>query len=98
MAVLLQAGLDGVKRELTPTPAVNSNIYVMNEDERTAAKISDLPSTLHNALKELRKDEVVKEALGEHIFEWFLRNKRSEWLAYKTHVTQFEFDRYLRAL
>ena len=46
----------------------------------------------------MEKSELVREALGEHIFEWFLRNKRSEWRAYKTHVSQFEFDRYLRAL
>jgi glutamine synthetase len=42
--------------------------------------------------------ELVQEALGEHIFEWFLRNKRSEWRAYKTHVSAFEIDRYLKAL
>lgn len=95
MAVLLQSGLDGIKRELTPTPAVNSNIYVMNEAEREAAKISDLPSTLHNALKELRKDEVIKEALGEHIFNNFLASKRFEWDSYKQSVSEWERDQYL---
>jgi glutamine synthetase len=95
MAALLQAGLDGIKQELTPTPAVNSNIYVMNEDERAAAKISDLPSTLHNALKELRKDDVIKDALGDHIFNNFLVSKRFEWDAYKQSVSEWEREQYL---
>jgi len=95
MAVLLQSGLDGVKRELEPTPAVNSNIYVMNEEEREEAKISDLPSTLHNALKELRKDDIVKDALGEHIFNSFLTSKRYEWDAYKQSVSEWERQQYL---
>ncbi len=67
MAVLLQAGLDGIRRELTPPPAVDRNIYVMNEEERAEAQIEDLPSTIHNAIKELRKDDVMIDALGKHI-------------------------------
>jgi len=66
-----------------------------NEDERAAAKISDLPSTLHNALKELRKDDVVKEALGDHIFNNFLISKRFEWDAYKQSVSEWEREQYL---
>jgi glutamine synthetase len=46
----------------------------------------------------MEKSDLVLDALGEHIFEWFLRNKRNEWRAYKTHVSQFEIDRYLRSL
>ncbi len=46
----------------------------------------------------MERSELVHEALGEHIFEWFLRNKRSEWKAYKTHVSAFEHERYLRML
>jgi glutamine synthetase len=46
----------------------------------------------------MEKSELVQAALGEHIFEWFLRNKRTEWRDYKTHVSQFELNRYLRAL
>jgi glutamine synthetase len=46
----------------------------------------------------MERSELVHEALGEHIFEWFLRNKRNEWKAYKTHVSGFEHNRYLRAL
>ncbi|MGC3150541.1 type I glutamate--ammonia ligase, partial [Enterococcus faecalis] len=64
MAVLLQAGLDGIRNELTPPPAVDRIIYVMNEEERQHAQIEVLPSTLHNAIKVLRKDQVMFDAYG----------------------------------
>ena len=53
---------------------------------------------LADALRVMESSSLVHEALGEHIFEWFLRNKRIEWRAYKTHVSAFEIDRYLKAL
>lgn len=83
MAVLLQAGLDGIRNELTPPPAVDRNIYVMNEEEREEAQIQDLPSTIHNAIKELRKDKVMIDALGNHIFANFVEAKRLEWAAFR---------------
>ena len=60
--------------------------------------IDQLPQSLSDSLKVMEKSELVQEALGEHIFEWFLRNKRSEWRGYKTHVSAYEIDRYLKAL
>jgi glutamine synthetase len=60
--------------------------------------IDQLPQSLSDSLRVMEQSTLVQEALGEHIFEWFLRNKRSEWRAYKTHVSAFEHDRYLRAL
>ncbi|KAF1302755.1 type I glutamate--ammonia ligase [Enterococcus saccharolyticus] len=95
MAVLLQAGLDGISNKLVPTPAVNSNIYTMNEEERAEAQISDLPSTLHNALKELKNDRVVIEALGSHIYNNFVESKRLEWDSYKQSVSTWEREQYL---
>ena len=71
------------------------NIYVMTPEERRAAGITDLPSTLHNALKALTEDEVVKAALGEHIYTSFLEAKRIEWASYATFVSQWEVDNYL---
>ena len=56
------------------------------------------PQSLADALHAMEGSELVHDALGEHIFEWFLRNKRSEWRGYKTHVSAFERDRYLTAL
>jgi glutamine synthetase len=60
--------------------------------------VSQLPQSLSDALKVMESSELVHEALGEHIFEWFLRNKRTEWRGYKTHVSTYEIDRYLRSL
>ncbi|HCT95763.1 type I glutamate--ammonia ligase [Vagococcus sp.] len=95
MAVLLASGLDGVRRGLTPPAEVNQNIYSMTEAEREAAQISDLPSTLHNAVKALRKDSVVQEALGEHIYGNFVEAKQQEWSAYRQHVSEWERDMYI---
>ena len=53
---------------------------------------------MSDALQAMEKSELVADTLGEHVFEWFLRNKRAEWASYKTHVSQFELDRYLPVL
>ena len=95
MAVLLEAGLDGIRREFTPPPAVDRNIYVMTMEEREAAQIYDLPSTIHNAIKALRKDPVMIEALGQHIYGNFNEAKRMEWAAYRQTVSEWEREQYL---
>lgn len=95
MAVLLEAGLDGIRRDLTPPPAVDRNIYVMTEEEREAAQIYDLPSTIHNAIKALRKDPVMIDALGQHIYGNFNEAKRMEWAAYRQTVSEWEREQYL---
>ncbi|MBO0468658.1 type I glutamate--ammonia ligase [Enterococcus plantarum] len=95
MATLLQAGLDGIKNEIDPPQAVDRNIYVMNEEERKEAHIHDLPSTLHNAIKELRKDDVMINALGEHIYVNFVEAKRMEWAAFRQTVSEWEREQYL---
>lgn len=95
MAVLLEAGLDGITRELTPPPAVDRNIYIMNEEERAEALIKDLPSTLHNAIKELRVDPVIVNALGQHIFSNFVEAKRMEWASFRQTVSEWEREQYL---
>ena len=96
MAVLLQAGLDGVRNEITPPAAVDRNIYVMNEEEREEAHIQDLPSTIHNAIKELRKDKVMIDALGQHIFSNFVEAKRLEWAAFRQTVSEWEREQYIK--
>jgi len=63
-----------------------------------AEGIALLPSSLADAIEVMEGSELVADALGEHVFEWFIRNKRAEWLEYKTHVTQFELDKYYRNL
>ena len=98
-SVLLAAGLKGIEEgyEL-PSEGSANNMFEMSDDELAKIGIDQLPQSLNDALKVMESSELVHEALGEHIFEWFLRNKRSEWRSYKTQVTQFELDRYLRAL
>ena len=96
MAVLLRAGLDGIKNKLTPPAPVDRNIYEMTKEEREAEGISDLPGTLHFAIEELRKDEVIKDALGPHIFINFVEAKEIEWNMFRSHVTNWERDHYMK--
>ncbi len=95
LAVMLRAGLDGVVQELDPGPPVNKNIFRMSHRERRHLRIDDLPTTLSEALDELEKSDLVRDALGEHIFEHFLAAKRGEWDDYTRHVSPWERERYL---
>jgi glutamine synthetase len=97
-AVLLAAGLRGVREGYELAPESDANLFEMGDAELSKLGIDQLPQSLSDSLKVMEGSELVQEALGEHIFEWFLRNKRSEWRAYKTHVSAFEIDRYLKAL
>jgi len=98
MSVILAAGLRGISEGYELPTEADANLFEMDDAALTKLGIGTLPQSLAESLKVMESSTLVQEALGEHIFEWFLRNKRSEWRAYKTHVSQFEFDRYLRAL
>jgi glutamine synthetase len=95
MAVLLAAGLDGIKNKLTPPAPVDRNIYVMNKEERNEAGIVDLPPTLSLALDMLKQDEVLIKALGGHLFEHFIEAKEIEWDMFRTQVHPWEREQYL---
>lgn len=95
LAVILKAGLDGVKRGLKAPDPVNRNIYKMTPSERQALGIGSLPGTLGEALDALAQDEVVQEALGEHIYHRFVEAKQIEWDIYRTQVSDWEIDQYL---
>jgi len=95
MAVMLKAGLDGIKRRLSPPPPVDDNLYEMSEPERVSKGIASLPGSLYEALEELKKDTVIKEALGEHILDRFLEAKTREWDCYRKEVHPWEIERYL---
>lgn len=95
MSVMLQAGLDGIKNRIDCPLPVYENIYKMDEAERMRQNILSLPGTLNEALEELSKDEVVKSALGEHIYAKFMEGKREEWKNYNTQVTPWELQQYL---
>ena len=92
MAVMLRAGLDGVVQELDPGPPVNKNIFTMSHRERRHLRIDDLPVNLSEALDELEKSELVRDALGDHIVLHFLAAKRGEWDDYLRHVSPWELD------
>jgi len=94
-AVVLAAGLDGVRREATPPPAVDKNIYTMSARERSRLRIGTLPGDLSEAITALEKDDVVKDALGPHIASQFIDAKRQEWSDYIAQVHGWEIERYL---
>jgi glutamine synthetase len=94
-SVLLAAGLKGIREGYELPLEASANVFELTPEERAAEGIRPLPQSLSEALDVMEGSELVAECLGEHIFEWFLRNKRAEWFAYKSQVTQFELDRYL---
>jgi glutamine synthetase len=97
-SVMLAAGLKGIEEGYELPSEAPGNVFELTAEERAAEGLEQLPQSLSDALTAMERSELVAEALGEHIFEWFLRNKRKEWLAYKSTVTPFELDRYLRML
>jgi len=95
-AAILAAGLDGIKRKSEPPPPVEENIYEMSTEEREERQIATLPGSLEEALAALKQDEVIKDALGEHIMEKFLTAKEQELQDYRTMVSRWEIERYLQ--
>ncbi|SOC38288.1 type I glutamate--ammonia ligase [Ureibacillus acetophenoni] len=96
MAVILEAGLEGIRQGLVPPAPVNRNIYVMTEAERKANGIDNLPPSLDDALRLLEQDEVVKEALGGHIYENFMEAKEIEFEMFRSHVHPWEREQYMK--
>jgi glutamine synthetase len=94
----LAAGLRGIEQNYELPPEADANLFEMGDDALKSMGIDQLPQSLNDALQVMESSSLVHEALGEHIFEWFLRNKRSEWRGYKTQVTPFELQRYLKSL
>ncbi len=94
-SVILAAGMRGIRDGLELPAEAAANLFELSDAERAKAGIDLLPQSLAEALDEMERSELVREALGEHIFEWFLRNKRAEWSEYKAQVTPFELARYL---
>ena len=97
-AVMLGAGLKGIENKYELPAPVEEDIFEMNPAERKAHGITDLPGNLYAAILATEKSEVVKEVLGDHVFNKFIENKTIEWDVYRTHVSQFELDKYLSTL
>ena len=92
-SVILAAGMKGIEKGYDLQEETKVNLW--DSESATTAGVATLPRSLSEALDEMEGSELVQEALGEHIFEWFLRNRRAEWTEYNRQVSQFELDRYL---
>lgn len=97
-AVLLAAGLKGINENYELPPEAGNNIYEMTATQRRDAGIDSLPEDLHEAIQICESSQLVRETLGEHTFEWFIRNKKSEWDDHKVYVSPYELERYLPIL
>src|SRR5512136_1153443 len=96
--VILAGGLDGIKNKIELPAPVEQNVYEMTEKEREERGIHTLPGSLWEAVELARNSKIVREALGEHVFNAFLENKKIEWDKYRTQVTDYEIKRYLPVL
>jgi glutamine synthetase len=94
-AVMLAAGLKGIEENYALPEPVEEDIYEMDEAARKAAGIDSLPGNLFEAIREVQSSSLVRETLGDHIFNKFIENKKIEWDRYQTHVSQFEIEKYL---
>ena len=97
-AVLLGAGLKGIEEGYELPPGAEDDVWSLSDAERHAMGYETLPGNLAEAIDVMAKSELVAEVLGEHVFDFFLRNKRAEWEDYRRVVTPFERQRYLGAL
>jgi glutamine synthetase len=97
-AAMLSAGLTGIENDYEIPPEASNNIYEMTDDERRAAGILSLPEDLYEAIQFADESKVLRNALGDHVHEFLIRNKREEWDAFKSYVTPYELERYLPIL
>ena len=97
LAVCLAAGLDGIERGLTPPEEITANIFAMDDAERMAAGIENLPGTLAEALDALKADPLMRQTLGEHVFTQYVAGKQKEWDEYRTQVSDWECRKYIIA-
>jgi glutamine synthetase len=97
-AVMLAAGMKGMENNYTLAEPVEEDIYHMSEADRATHGIAELPGSLYEAIEEAEKSDLIRETLGDHIFNKFIENKKIEWDAYRMHVSAFEIERYLPIL
>ncbi len=97
-SVMLAAGLEGIEEGYEPPAPVEENVYEMSVEERNRRGIGTLPASLLEAILLTENSEVVRKALGDHVFEAFIQNKKIEWDEYRTQVTEYELNKYLAIL
>ncbi len=94
-AAMLKAGLDGVKKNMTPPKPVEEDLYEFSDEKLASLNIDTLPASLGEAVAELQKEPIAKEALGEHTYAKYIEAKKAEWDSYRLFVSQWELDQYL---
>src|SRR3989338_2403890 len=97
-SVLVAAGLDGIRRELEPPEPVTENVFAMTDEERTTRGIAQLPTDFHEAMALAGQSPLLRQALGPHVLDSFLKNKRLEWERYRAAVTDYDLKTYLPLL
>ena len=97
-SVMLAAGLEGIEKEYEVPDPVEENVYEMTEEERQRRGIGTLPASLIEAVQLTEQSELVRKALGDHVFDAFIQNKKIEWDQYRTQVTEYELKKYLPIL
>ena len=97
-AVMLHAGLEGIEREYALPEPADVDVYALTGAERAARSIEALPGSLNEAIAAMEASDLVRTALGTHIFDKFIENKRIEWDAYRSQVHRYEVERYLPVL
>jgi glutamine synthetase len=95
---MLAAGMKGVEKKYVLPEPVEEDIFEMDEKAREKAGITSLPGSLHEALTLVSKSKLVRETLGDHIFQKFMDNKKVEWDRFRIHISQYEIERYLPIL
>ena len=96
MALCLAAGLDGIKKNLAPPAPVDYNVFDLNAKQLEEAGIDCLPGNLIEAVKAAEADPFIKETVGSHVFNAYIEGKKNEWDEYRTQVTEWEINRYLK--
>jgi glutamine synthetase len=97
-AVLLSAGLAGIDGNYDLSDPIEENIFQMPPEEKERRGITELPGNLYAAICEVKKSDLVRETMGDHMFEQFVRNKEIEWDNYRIHVSRYELEKYFPIL
>jgi glutamine synthetase len=94
-AVLIHAGLAGIENKYPLPEPIDDDVYSMDSKTRSSLGIESLPGSLNEAIQVMETSDLVRHALGDHIFDKFIQNKKIEWDAYRSQVHPYELDRYL---
>ncbi len=95
LAVCLAAGLDGIEKNLVPSPEIETNIFEMTTSEKENIGIESLPKNLSRAIDAMIDDELIRNTLGKHIFKKYIKYKKEEWESYRSDITKWEIEKYL---